>query len=83
MTIYDGDLDKASKVEDFCGDNKPFGHIGFKSTTNKMHIHFHSDHTMGKPGFKLKYYSYSKLQIKVHKGHSNSWKGTLRNPKEP
>ena len=53
LTIYDGASSTSSKMGKYCGDSIPPSHI---SSSNKILIHFKTDHYDGKNnGFKMEY----------------------------
>ena len=54
LKIFDGNSSKASLLgSKYCGDSS-IGYI--EASGESMHLHFHSDSTVTKPGFKLNIY---------------------------
>ena len=52
LTLYDGDSTSAPMIGEYCGNSIPNNQ---KSSTNSVLIHFKSDPSVTKSGFKLKY----------------------------
>ncbi|KAI0242259.1 Exoskeleton protein RP43 [Lamellibrachia satsuma] len=54
VKIYDGSSANAPLIGKYCGTNKPAGLI--YSSGNSMFVTFRSDHSITKPGFRIKYW---------------------------
>ena len=60
LTIYDGNSNASTSLGVYCGDSIPASHI---SSSNEMLIHFHTDNSVGKSGFRIEYNPKSKLNF--------------------
>ena len=58
FTLYDGNSNTAPLIGEYCGQSLP---PTFISSTNEAFLHFQSDESGTKSGFKLEYHPHSKL----------------------
>ena len=56
LSLYDGDSNTAPKIGEYSGSSIP---PSFISSTNAAFIHFQSDGSVTRPGFKLEYHPYN------------------------
>ena len=52
LTIYDGDSSTSPMMGKYCGDSIPPSHV---SSSNEVLIHFQSDGSVKRAGFKMEY----------------------------
>ena len=52
LTIYDGASSTSSMMGEYCGDSNPPSHV---SSSNEVLIHFQSDGSATRAGFKMEY----------------------------
>ena len=57
LTIYDGSTNTSPMIGKYCGDSLPSSEV---SSTNKVFIHFKTDGSSTRQGFKLEYHPNSK-----------------------
>ena len=60
LTIYDGSSNASTILGVYCGNSTQASHT---SSSNEMLIHFQTDPSVEKSGFRIEYYPNSKLQI--------------------